>query len=241
VTEHSPGTPLFRGFNLYCINATTGEEIWHYPGFFSCQSMAIAGGELIGYAGYDNQIYAFGTGKSATTVSAPQGEQPFGASVMITGTVTDQSPGTTARGPQAGTPAIDDAYMKQWMEYLYAQKPKPMNATGVPVMLTAVDPNGNTQDIGTATSDINGHYVISWTPPVPGVYTITATFAGSDSYYGSSAQNYLNVASAPAETPAPTPTPASVADMYILPGIIGIIIAVVVVGLVLILMLRKRP
>jgi outer membrane protein assembly factor BamB len=242
VTEHSPGTPLFRGFNLYAINATTGEEMWHYPGFFSGGSVGIAGGEVICYAGYDGQIYAFGTGRSATTVLAPQGEQPFGDSVIITGTVTDQSPGTTARGvPQAGTPAIGDAYMKQWMEYLYAQKPKPMNATGVPVMLTAVDPNGNTQDIGTATSDIDGDFMISWTPPVPGEYTITATFAGSDSYYGSYDKTYLNIAEAPTETPAPTPTPASVADMYILPGIIGIIIAIVVVGLVLILMLRKRP
>jgi outer membrane protein assembly factor BamB len=239
VAEHSPGTPLFRGFNLYCINLTTGEEIWHYPGFFNGESMAIAGGEVIGYAGYDNQIYAFGTGRSATTVSATPG---LYNEMTIQGTVTDQSPGTTARGvPAAGTPAIDDAYMKQWMEYLYAQKPKPMNATGVPVTLTAVDPNGNTQDIGTVTSDIDGHYAVSFTPPVPGMYTITAAFAGSDSYYGSYGVTSISVGEAPAATPAPTPTPASVADMYFLPVSIGMIIAIVIVlALLVLLLLRKR-
>ena len=109
--------------------------------------------------------------------------------MLIQGTVTDQSPGQTCLGiPAAGTPAISDASMSDWMAYLYMQQPKPTNATGVPVTLSVFDPNNNTYAIGTTTSDVNGHFGLMWTPPVPGYYTITATFAGSNSYYGSTAE-----------------------------------------------------
>jgi hypothetical protein len=102
--------------------------------------------------------------------------------------------------------------MTEWMEYLYQQQPKPTNATGVTVQLTAIDPNGNWQNIGTATSDIDGTYAISWTPPVPGIYKITATFAGSNSYYASTGTTHLLVSNAPSpaapttQSPAPSPT-----------------------------------
>jgi hypothetical protein len=209
-SQHTPATPMYRGYNLYAVNATTGEQIWSLPCFVDPNAVATAGSQLITFNGYDNQIYAIGKGLSATTVTAPQTGIPFGSTAMITGTVTDQSPGQTSLGiPAAGTPAIADESMTQWMKYLYQQQPKPTNATGVNVKLTAVDPNGNFQDIGTATSDIAGSYVISWTPPVPGIYTITATFAGSNSYYSSSAETHMLISTtsiAPVVTSAPTPT-----------------------------------
>jgi outer membrane protein assembly factor BamB len=180
VSQHTPATPMYRGYNLYAINATTGEQIWSLPCFADPNAIATAGSQLITFNGYDNQIYAIGKGRSATTVSAPQTEMTIGSTVLITGTVTDQSPGQTALGvPAAGTPAISDEDMTAWMKYVYQQQPKPTNATGVQVHLTAIDPNGNFQNIGTATSNMAGNYVTSWTPPVPGIYTITATFAGS--------------------------------------------------------------
>ena len=187
---------MYRGYGIFAVNETTGKEIWRISSFFvACAAIS---GILTGYNGYDNQIYAFGKGLSATTVAAPQTEMPLGSKVLITGTVTDQSPGQTCLGvPAAGTPAIADDSMGSWMEYLYQQQPKPTNATGVPVHLTAIDPNGNFQDIGTATSDITGNYAISWTPPVPGIYTVTATFEGSNSYYSSSAEtSYRSVSNA---------------------------------------------
>jgi hypothetical protein len=239
VTQHSPGTPLFRGYKLYCINFTTGEEIWELPGFFAPESIAVAGGEMIGYAGYDNQIYAFGKGQSGTTVAASPGTNN---AVTLQGTVTDQSPGKTAYGPAAGTPAIDDKYMNLWMAYLYQQQPKPQNATGVKVTLTATDPNGNYQYIGDATSDNTGYYATSFNPTIPGLYTITASFAGTDSYYSSSAKTAITIGEAASATTAPTTQPVSLADTYFLPAIAGLFVLIfVVLGLVVLLLVKKKP
>ncbi len=219
--EHSPNYPLYKGEEVRCINATTGQEIWTLMGWAGqtggagTSTMVEADGFLAYYNYYDNQIYVIGKGPSATTVEAPLTAVTQGSSLVIQGTVTDQSPGTKQAAPTAyypyGVPAVSDASMSQWMEYLYMQKPMPTNATGVPVTLTALDPNGNTENVGTVTSDANGHFSLMWTPPVPGKYTITATFAGSNSYYGSSAETAIGVAAAahPTTTTTPSTTPSS--------------------------------
>ena len=209
------GDPVYRGAQLYAIDAMSGQKIWSVDGFFT-SGMAVADGYLVGFNGYDNSIYCFGKGQTATTVSAPENVQQQGSSVLIQGTVTDQSPGKTSLGtPAAGTPAISDESMSAWMNYLYEQQPKPTNATGVPVTLSVSDPNNNTYVIGTTTTDINGMYKLMWTPPVPGPYTITASFAGSGSYFASSAETALGVSAATpsAQTSAipvsPTPPPTT--------------------------------
>ncbi len=202
VTEHTPNTPMLRGYNVYCIDAETGDLLWKMPGFFT--SMAISGGKLVGYAGYDNQIYCYGKGLSATTVDAPDMDVPSGSAIILRGTVTDQSPGQTAIGvPAAGTPAVSDESMDNWMAYLYMQQPKPTNTTGVTVKLTATDANGNAEDIGTTTTDANGKYGIAWTPRTQGTYHIKASFEGTNSYYGSEDTTYI-VAGAPQTSPVPT-------------------------------------
>ena len=98
--------------------------------------------------------------------------------------------------------------MTPWMNYLYSQQPMPTNATGVPVHLTATDPNGNFQDIGTATSNDLGNYAIAWTPPVPGLYTVTATFEGTNGYFGSRAGTSFLVSEASSAVPIVTASPA---------------------------------
>ena len=210
VTQHSPGTPLFRGYNLYCINFTTGEEIWHVPGFFAPESIAVAGGEVIGYAGYDNQIYAFGKGASQTTVTAPNTAVQSGQSIVISGTVIDKAAGTTdsdrtARFPN-GVACVSDESQSAWMEYVYMQQECPTNATGVNVDLNVLDSNGNYRSIGTTTTDTNGYYSHQWSPDITGKYTVYAVFSGTNSYYGSQASTAFAVdqAAATASTAANT-------------------------------------
>jgi hypothetical protein len=203
--EHSPNQPMWRGSRLHVVDAETGKGLWSVLGWY--ETPAIADGYLAVFNNYDSQIYCFGQGLTATTVSAPQTELPLKTKVLLQGSVTDQSPGETCLGiPAAGTPAIADESMSLWMEYLYMQKPKPTNATGVSVHLTAIDPNGNFQDIGTVKSDIDGTYAIDWVPPVPGIYKVTAEFAGSKSYFSSSGTTHFLVGNAPTAAVV-TPTP----------------------------------
>ena len=252
--EHSWTQPPWRGSILQCINATNGALIWNFPiagvsmpsgnagNYFS-----ISDGYLVALNGYDGQIYCIGKGPSATTVSAPQLNPPLGSSVTITGTVTDQSPSGKRNAEDElafalkGTPAISDADQNAWMQHLFEQQPLPTNATGVPVILTAIDPNGNYINIGTVTSDITGAYGCNWTPQVPGTYTIIATFKGSASYGSSFAQTYMSVSeAAPTASPYPEinlpPT-----ETYILGVGIAIIIAIAIGFSATILILRKRP
>jgi hypothetical protein len=235
--EHSLNAALYPTEDLWCINATTGKAVWYCQGVDSGE--ILADGRLVSYDYCDGYVYCWGPGLTATTVTASAGS---GNVVTIQGTVTDQSPGQTCLGiPAAGTPAVSDASMDQWTAYLYQQQAEPMNATGVPVALTYTDPNNNTYAMGTTATDLTGHYAYKFNPTIPGLYTVTATFAGSNSYYSSSEETSFTYAS-PAATAAPTVTPTSVADMYFVPAIAGIIILIVIVLIVVVLlMLRKRP
>jgi hypothetical protein len=244
-TGHGYNPPLFPGAQIYCINATNGKLVWSELGYYTYNAVEIADGVLVCYNCYNGEVTAYARGPSATTVTAPTVEIPAGNQVLIQGTVTDQSPGTTCFGtPAAGTPAISDASMSQWMAYLYMQQPKPTNATGVTVTLTAVDPNDNTITLGTATSDETGNYALSWTAPnVPGVYTVTATFSGTNSYYASSAETHFTVlAAAPTAPPYPSPVTGLASFGSLELGIAAVVIVIIVCAAVLsVLMLRKKP
>jgi len=241
---HTYNPPLFRGSRAVCLNATTGEEIWNILSF--CQSnspvTAAADGVITLPNAYDNLLYAYGKGRSATTVEAPAASITQGSSLVIRGTVTDQSPGQTCLGiPAAGTPAISDASMTQWMEYLYEQQPIPTNATGVPVSIDVIDNNNNLRHIGDTTSDARGSFSMQYTPDIPGKYIVIASFAGSESYFTSSAETSFAV-DPPLATPTATAVPAeSVADTYFVPAIAGLFVLIIVVAIVLaLLVLRKR-
>jgi outer membrane protein assembly factor BamB len=248
--EHSPGTPLYPGYRNFAVNVTTGEKVWDIFGWSSSglgtsiSPVAIADGYLAMYNCYDGQIYSIGKGPSATTVTASPKVSVHGHSVLVEGTVIDTAAGTkqneqAARFPN-GVPAVSDESMTPWMEYIYQQKPFPQDAVGVNVTISVLDPNGNVYDVGTTTSNTDGTYKLMFTPEVPGEYTVVASFTGSESYWPSHAATAIGVEEAPAATPEPTPIPASIADIYLLPATIGIIVAIAVVGLVIILMLRKR-
>jgi hypothetical protein len=205
--DHSPDSPMWRGGAMYVLDAFTGKMLWNVSGWYAAS--AVADGYVVAYNNYDSQIYCYGKGQTATTVSAPALAVSYGQPVLIQGTITDQSPGQTCLDiPMKGTPAVSDDSMTTWMEYLYMQKPMPTDATGVPVHLTAIDPNGNTQEIGTATSNLLGNYAITWTPPVSGLYIVTATFEGSHAYYSSKAGTAFVVSEPSTVAPVVTPTAA---------------------------------
>ncbi|MCW3996829.1 MAG: PQQ-binding-like beta-propeller repeat protein [Candidatus Bathyarchaeota archaeon] len=246
-SEHSVNNPIRRDAQIWCLNITSGKLVWMLTCWPSSAPI-VADQRLLVVDSHDNELYCFGKGPSATTVSAPQTVPALGASVMITGTVTDQT--QTGRRNLAGsvdfslkgTPAISDEYMDAWMEYMFHQRPMPTNAKGVDVELHAIDPNGNWIPIGTATSDSAGKYGISFKPEVPGTYQIVAEFKGSNSYGPSFGTTYLAVGNEAPTAPPPTAQPQSIADMYFVPAIAGIIVAIIVVGAILaLLLLRKRP
>jgi hypothetical protein len=240
-TGHDYGPPLFSGAKIYALNATTGELVWDVLNFASGSSLPVVYGYMLSFNAYDNSIYCFGRGQTATTVETAPVINNNGK-IMITGSVTDQSPGQTCLGiPAAGTPAVSDDSMARWMEFLYMQSPKPTNATGVPVTLSYIDPNNNYFVIGTTTTDTNGQYSYAFTPDVPGTYTITASFGGSNSYFSSSAQTSVAFDSPAGPTAEATAQPQSVADMYFIPVSVGLFIVIIVIGAVLALMMRKRP
>ena len=248
-TEHSPNSPLYKGAQYRCINATDGTELWtilDYGNQMYGGQAAVADGYLTTLNSYDSQIYCFGKGPSAMTVDAPTAAVQLGQSLVIRGTVTDIAAGTkqteqAGRFPN-GVPAVSDESQGAWMEYVYMQKPRPMDTVGVPVTISVVDANGNYRDIGTATSNSDGFYAMNWMPDIEGQYTVYASFAGSESYWPSHAVTSFAVDPAPA-TPSPTEAPlSSMADAYFVPAVAGIIIAIAIVGIVLaLLLLRKRP
>jgi len=170
-TEHSPGSPWYKDARYRCINATDGTEIWTLTGWgtgmYVGQYDIVADGQFIYLNCYDMQIYSVGKGPSQTSVTASPKVSTAGSSVLIEGNVIDIAAGTkqneqAARFPN-GLPAVSDASMKDWMEYVYMQKPRPMDATGVPVVISVVDANGNYREIGTVTSDADGFYSLNWT------------------------------------------------------------------------------
>jgi len=193
---------------------------------------------------YDQRVYAVGKGPSATTVDAGPASSVEGTSVVVTGMVTDVSPGTNndvlpMRFPN-GVPAVSDANQSEWMQYVYLQYAKPADVVGVEVVISVLDPNNNAYEVARTTSDSSGYFGATFTPEVSGFYKIIASFEGSKAYYASSAETFVNVEAAPQPTPVPTASPAPMTDTYVLGLGAGAIVAIVVIGLVIILMLRKR-
>jgi hypothetical protein len=206
---------------------------------------AIADGCLAYSNEYDGKVYCIGKGPSATTVEAPMTAITQGTSLVIRGTVTDIAAGTkqneqAARFPN-GVPAVSDDSMSAWMEYVYMQKSKPTDATGVSVRIDVIDANGNYRNIGETTSDADGFYSYDWKPDIEGKYTVIATFEGSESYWPSHAETAFVVEAA---APTPTQQPATAApptDMYVLGIGTAIIITIIIGFAVTIILLRKRP
>jgi len=231
-TEHTPSQPLTRGWRLFCLNATTGKNIWNITG--SIYPSAVADGYLVGINSYDGYMYVFGKGKSQTTVTAPDVVVSKGNGVVIKGSVLDMSPA------QPGTPCVAKESMTAWMEYLHMQKAYPSDVKGVPVTLTAIKSDGKVIDLGTVTT--NGYYgtfSYAWTPEEEGTYTIIACFMGDDSYGSSAAATAITVGPPPAEIEIPEyPTPTDYMPM--LTALAIAVIIAIIIGIINLYALFKR-
>jgi outer membrane protein assembly factor BamB len=216
--EHSESQPLWRGSYIRCIDAATGEELWkvlHWGagatgGHLTTTFVVVADGYLVGLNYYDNQIYCYGKGPSATSITLQNDVITRGESVLLKGSVVDVSSGAKQkvdRGEFSVVPCISDADQEAWMEYVYAQQNMPKDAVGVPISLDTWDPNGNYVHVGDVVSDASGGFKLLWTPQISGEYTIIASFGGSKSYYASSAQTYLGVVEPSASPAVVTPSP----------------------------------
>jgi outer membrane protein assembly factor BamB len=262
---HDYTPPVYKGAKIYCLNATTGEEIWSSLSFNMLSGCAVTDGILVKHNGYDNQIHAYGKGPSKTTVTAPDVGVTLESSVMIKGTVMDISAGAEQDGVAErfpnGLPAVADECMSEWMEYVYQYQPCPEDVEGVEVTLKIQDPNGEWYQT-TVTSDSNGRFSHMWSPSFVGEYHVTAEFEGSESYYASQETTAFGVDEAPQEAPSAEeiadttasrmpayPTTSEIADETIgkLPAyltidmVILIIAAVgVVIGIVAYMALKKQ-
>ena len=238
-SEHSPSSPVTRGWSFYAINVTTGKEVWHVLG--EMNPGVFGDGYLTASNTYDGYTYVFGIGKSATTVDAPEVSVPLGTPFMIKGTVLDMSPA------QPGTACVSQDSMNLQMSYLHMQIPIAGiwgNETlyGVPVSLTAVDESGAYSNIATVTTNgYTGDFSYAWAPPKEGTYDIVATFAGDYSYGSSMARTSVKVTPATNNSNSNSNITTVPDNTTLLYGILAAVVVAIIIGLVAIaLTLRKR-
>lgn len=238
---HMYSPPLFHKAQELALNITDGSLVWSIDAFDVTSGPAIVDGVMTTLNAYDNQIYAWGKGPSGMTVECQQ----FDSNIVIRGTVIDMSAGTQQQAQVAnfpnGVPCVSDASMSQFMEAVYMQQQMPTNVTGVPVTLSVLDSNGNYRQIGSTTSNADGMFTLTWTPDIPGNFTVIANFAGSESYYPSHADTSFFVG-APAATASPYPiVNLPPTEMYIVAAAVAIIIAIAIVGVLILTAVKKRP
>ena len=242
--EYSP--PLFHNARMLALNGTTGELIWTSLGFYDTAT-AVAYGVLTSFNAYDGQIYAYARGPSKVTVDVPQVGVSTATPITITGTVTDISAGASQDAVAAnfpnGLPCVSDDSQTAFMEAVYQQQIMPHNLTGVPITLFVTDANGNYRTIGVTTSNAYGTYSYTWTPDIPGDYTITATFEGSGAYYPSSAASaFYAMEAQPTTAPTSTAPTGNITSTDFMIGVAAIIVVIIIIGAILVLlMLRRRP
>jgi outer membrane protein assembly factor BamB len=243
-SEHSPFDPKPRGAQLYCVDLGSGELIWsiNLRGTEWGDRIAIGDNILVTSNTFDSRVYSLGKGPSETTVSIQDDVVAEGETVLIKGYVTDISAGTqdyaiAARFPK-GVAAVSDDSMSAWMEYVYLQKERPMDITGVEVSIDAFDSSGTLIHLGEATSDASGLFSYAWTPDTQDQYNVAATFMGSAGYWPSSDQAPIVVGPTPSQGgPIQPEAPAGITTEV---AIIAAIIVIAAIAIVAYVVLRRR-
>jgi hypothetical protein len=225
--------PRTRFHELLCIDEYTGQFIWRLP--IGVEVSAIADGYIVGHDQDNGIMYGIGKGQTETSVSGPDVAVAKGTSVLLSGSVLDMSPGAP------NTPAVSDADMSEWMDYMYGQNAtlinNPPEPNGVPVKFAFKQADGSWKDIDEVTSDSHGNFGFMWTPPDEGNFEVKAMFLGSESYFGSSDTTYVAVGPAAAAGGVIQPEQPLISTDI---AIIIAVIAVAIVAAVAYLALRKR-
>jgi len=217
------GTVYFSDFySITALNALNGSEIWST--YISRESLAP------GLSYSYGRIYAVNEAGSLYVLDALTGEKysfyqfgattlhstptPYNGSLYVSTLDWDlycfeEAPPQEFHGALSTTITVTVAPDFQTWGKDVLLKGTVSNAPGAQVHLTAIDPNKNFQDIGTVTSDDSGFYRTVWTPPVPGIYDVTASFEGSGSYLPSSAKTAFVVEEASTAAQPIEPEPAA--------------------------------
>jgi hypothetical protein len=239
--EHTPTSPITRGWGIHCINITDGTLVWKMQGPWVWSAPGPAADGYLTVPSADGCMYVYGKGQSQTTVNAPDTSITAGEKAIIKGAVLDLSPA------QPGTPCVSKDSMATQMEYLHIQHPidgfyHNLTITGVPVSIDAIDPNGNPVHIGDVTTEgYSGTFGFEWQPEIAGKYQITATFMGDDSYGSSFATTYATVSEAPAPSATASPISFDAVSNTIVTTVIGAAIVIIIAIAIAVLLLRKRP
>jgi len=212
-----PGT--YQG-EMYCINATTGDLVWKFLLPHDATFWALADGNLYAASPF-GQFWCWGPGPTTTTLTASTLDTTVGNAVVVSGSVTDESP-YSQQNPTLQSPDV----------------------SGVPVILSYVASDGTWTDFGETTTNSVGQFSYTFTPTAAGAYRLVARFEGNDEYYWSSAETaavQVNAATTTVQQGATWPQLSAV----ILITIVAVIIAVAIVGVLvswtITRALKKRP
>ncbi|MCW3984408.1 MAG: Ig-like domain-containing protein [Candidatus Bathyarchaeota archaeon] len=92
-----------------------------------------------------------------------------------------------------------------------------------------------------ATTDDNGGFTVKFVPDLVGEWSVAVSWAGDSTHKASNSQIQTLIVNE-LVTPTPIQPVQSMADLYFIPAVIGIIVAIAIVGVVLALLVtRKRP
>ncbi len=155
----------------------------------------------------------------------------------------DVSPGASQEAVKAdfpnGLPAVSDASQSQFMEPYTSSSQSQHNVTGVPVTLTDIDPTATTRQSAQPPATLTGAYGITWTPPIAGNYTITATFAGQELLW---IIRYNIPIRRRSSSNTPTNSDTSKPNQSATTSILGIaaIVVIIIIGAVLALLHAKK-
>jgi outer membrane protein assembly factor BamB len=109
----------------------------------------------------------------------------------------------------------------------------------IPLTVSVDYPDSTYDDIALLT-DVNGYFQVIYTPRMVADLTVFAWCEGGDFYYGGASDALSLTVVDPEPTPAPEATPAPMTDTYVIGMGAAGLAAIIVIGLVLILMMRKK-